>query len=139
MISQQELSGSWGELKGKIKEKWGQITDNELTQAEGNVERIVGMIQRKTGTARREIEDFFDQAVGNANDVMGRVASTAQNYAQQASQAVSQGYDQVSDQVQQGYEQAEEMIRTRPAESLTVAFGAGIVTGILVTLMMRSR
>ena len=138
MISQQELTGSWTQLKGRIKDKWGQLTDNELTQAEGNVERLVGMIQQRTGTARREIEDFLDQAISEGSNMANRVAKTAQQYTQQASEAVSQGYDQMSDQVQQGYEQAEEMIRTRPAESLSVAFGAGIVTGILVTLMMRS-
>lgn len=138
MISQQELTGGWTQLKGKIKEKWGQITDNDLAQGEGNVEQLVGMLQRKTGTARRDIEEFMDKAMSEGGNLMNRAASAAQNYASQASEAVSQGYEQVSNQVQQGYEQAEEMIRNRPTESLSVAFGAGIVTGILVTLLMRS-
>jgi uncharacterized protein YjbJ (UPF0337 family) len=149
MISQQELTGGWTQLKGKIKERWGQLTDNDLSQAEGNVEQLVGMIQRKTGTARRDIEDFMERAVSDGSNMANRVASKAQEYAQQASDAVSKGYQQASEAVSQryedvaervheGYEQAEEMIRARPAESLTVAFGAGIITGILVALMMRS-
>lgn len=137
MISQQELTGGWTQLKGKIKEKWGQITDNDLTQAEGSVERIIGLIQRKTGTQRREVEEFFDEAVANASDLASRFASTAQDYAKQASDAVSQGYDEVADRVQKSYEQAEDMIRTRPAESLSVAFGAGVIAGVLVALLLR--
>lgn len=137
MISEQELTGGWTQIKGKIKEKWGQITDNELTQAEGSVEKLVGLLQRKTGTARREAEEFIEHAMSDGAKTLNRAASAAQNYASQATEAVSQGYEQVSHQVQQGYEQAEDLIRTRPAESLSVAFGAGIVTGILVTLMMR--
>lgn len=138
MISQKELKGGWGQLKGKIKEKWGQVTDNELMQAEGNVEGLIGMIQRKTGTARREIEEFFDEAVEAASKSASPLAATAQNYAQQASEAMSQGYEQITDRVQQGYKQTEELVRSRPAESLSVAFGAGIVTGILTTLLIRS-
>jgi uncharacterized protein YjbJ (UPF0337 family) len=138
MISQKELKGGWGQLKGKIKEKWGQVTDNELMQAEGNVEGLIGMIQRKTGTARREIEEFIDEAVEAASKSAIPLAATAQNYAQQASEAMSQGYEQITDRVQQGYKQTEELVRSRPAESLSVAFGAGIVTGILTTLLIRS-
>jgi len=137
MISHQELQGNWNQLKGQIKSKWGQLTDNDLSQAEGNVERLVGMIQQKTGTARREVEEFFDRCVSDGSNLANRVASTARQYTQQAGDAISQGYDDVAQQMQQGYEQAEEVIRSRPTESLSVAFGAGIVTGILVTLLMR--
>ena len=149
MISQQELRGGWNQIKGQLKEKWGQLTDNDLTQAEGNVEKLVGVIQQKTGAARREVEAFFDQCVEEGSNMANRMASTAkqyaqqagdtaQKYAQQAGDVMSQGYEQVSSRVQEGYEEAEEMIRARPAESLSVAFGAGIITGILVTLLMRS-
>ena len=138
MISQQELQGSWNQLKGRIKDKWGQLTDNDLTQAEGNVERLIGMIQQKTGAARRDVEAFFDQTVAEGNNLAQRVASTARQFAHDAGDTVSQTYDDVSEQVQQRYEQAEEVIRARPAESLSVAFGAGLVTGIVVTLLMRS-
>jgi uncharacterized protein YjbJ (UPF0337 family) len=138
MISQQELVGGWNQIKGQLKEKWGQLTDSELNQAEGNVERLVGMIQQRTGAARREVEAFFDQFAKDGANTASRVASTARQYAQQAGDALNRGYEDVSERVQEGYEQAEEMIRSRPAESLSVAFGAGIITGILVTLLMRS-
>jgi len=137
MISHQELQGNWNQLKGQIKNKWGQMTDSDLSQAEGNVEKLVGMIQQKTGTARREVEEFFDGCVSDGSNLANRVASSARQYTQQAGDALAQGYDDVSQQMQQGYEQAEEVIRSRPTEALSVAFGAGIITGILVTLLMR--
>lgn len=137
MITQQELSGKWNQIKGQIKSKWGQLTDNELVGAEGNVEKLVGVIQQKTGAARREVEEFFDKYASEASNMASRVAATAREYTQQAGEAVSEGYQEVAHQVQQGYEQAEQVIRARPGESLSVAFGAGIVTGILVMLLMR--
>lgn len=138
MISQQELQGSWNQLRGQIKNKWGQLTDNDLTQAEGNVERLVGMIQQKTGAARREVEAFFDQAMSEGSNMAQRVANSTRQFAQDAGDAVSQAYGDMSERVQEGYEQAEELVRSRPTESLSVAFGAGLITGIVVTLLMRS-
>ncbi len=149
MISQQELRGGWNQIKGQIKNKWGQLTDNDLTQAEGNVEKLVGVIQQKTGVARREVEEFFDRWAQEGSNTASKVANqamnyaqqagdTAKQYAQQAGEMVSQGYDDMAQRMQQGYEEAEEMIRSRPGESLSVAFGAGLITGILVTLLMRS-
>lgn len=137
MISQQELAGSWNQIKGQIKSHWGALTDNDLTQAEGNVEKLVGVIQQKTGTARREIEEFFDQCVDQGSNFANRVASTARQYGDQVGDALTQGYVDVSRRAQEGYDQAEDMIRARPGESLSVAFGAGIITGILVSLLMR--
>jgi uncharacterized protein YjbJ (UPF0337 family) len=137
MISHQELAGNWNSLKGQIKSKWGQLTDNDLTQAEGNVEKLVGMIQQKTGSARREVEELLDQWISDGSSLANRATASARQYAQQAGDAVAQGYDEVAQHVQEGYEQAEEVIRARPTEALSVAFGAGIITGIVVTLLMR--
>jgi len=159
MISHQELEGHWNQIKGQIKRKWGQLTDNELTQGEGNVEKLVGIIQQKTGAARRDVEEFFNRFTADSENAANRAATVARDYAQQAGEAVAAGYQQASDavskgyqqatdamgkgyedvsnQVKEGYEQAENAIRSRPGEALTVAFGAGIITGIMVTLLMR--
>lgn len=54
--STQKWDGRWDQLKGKIKQVWGTITDDELTQAEGDYERTIGLLKEKTGLAREEIE-----------------------------------------------------------------------------------
>ena len=52
MVNQQTLQGNWNELKGKLREKWGQLTNEDLQVAQGNVDQLIGLIQRKTGEAR---------------------------------------------------------------------------------------
>jgi uncharacterized protein YjbJ (UPF0337 family) len=47
--------GRWDQLKGRIKKLWGQITDNELKQAEGDYQRTVGLIKERTGETEEEI------------------------------------------------------------------------------------
>jgi len=39
--------------------------------------------------------------------------------------------------LEEGYEEAQEMVRSRPLESLTAAFGAGLIAGVLVSLLLR--
>ena len=58
-INAQELQGQWNRLKGQVKEKWGQLTDDDLQISGGNVDQLVGRIQQKTGVARDQIEKFL--------------------------------------------------------------------------------
>src|SRR5579859_7977118 len=104
MISQQEFQGHWNQLKGQVKEKWGQLTDNDLTSVEGNLEKLVGLIQQKTGTARREVENFFDNCVSQSTATANRLAQTAQEYMHGASESVAAGYEDLSNRIQRGYE-----------------------------------
>ncbi|MCB0487213.1 MAG: CsbD family protein [Cyclobacteriaceae bacterium] len=51
-----EFKGNWNELKGKLKQKYGQLTDDDLSFAEGKEEELIGRIQRKLGKTRDEIQ-----------------------------------------------------------------------------------
>jgi len=48
----QKWQGRWEQLKGKAKSLWGNLTDDELTETQGDYERLVGAIKEKTGKTR---------------------------------------------------------------------------------------
>ncbi len=48
--------GAWKRLKGDVRAQWGELNDDELEQAKGNSEKMIGLIQQKTGEARGDIE-----------------------------------------------------------------------------------
>ena len=50
------VSGNWKQVRGKVKEKWGQLTDDEIDQLEGNSEQLAGTLQKRYGIARDEAE-----------------------------------------------------------------------------------
>jgi uncharacterized protein YjbJ (UPF0337 family) len=50
-----EIKGNWNQLKGKIKQKWSGVTDDDLTYVEGKEDELVGRLQEKTGKTREEI------------------------------------------------------------------------------------
>ncbi len=50
-----EIKGNWNVMKGNLKQKYADLTDDDLTYAEGKEEELVGRIQKKTGKTREEV------------------------------------------------------------------------------------
>ena len=139
MINQQTLQGNWNEIKGKLRTKWGQLTNDELQVFDGNVDRLVGLIQRKTGEARNSVENFLEEVSANGASSFSQATETVREYAHQAAEKIQEGSKQAADTMRQGYEEAEKVVRQRPAESIAVCFAAGVLVGVFVGFMLRSR
>ncbi len=137
MINQQTLRGHWHDLTGRLREKWGQLNDDELEQFKGSTAQLVGFIQRKTGAARNEIEQFLEEATHEGAASISQAAEQTQAHAESAVDWVAHATDALSERVRDGYESAEDMVRRRPNESIAMAFGAGLVAGVLVALLVR--
>ena len=50
------FAGQWKQLKGEVKTRWGKLTDDDLAQAEGNYDKLLGAIQERYGYARDRAE-----------------------------------------------------------------------------------
>jgi uncharacterized protein YjbJ (UPF0337 family) len=132
MIDQGVLQGRWTQIRGKLREKWGQLTDDDVARFDGNVEQLVGKIQRKTGEAKQSVEHFLEELASDGASVMQR----AEAYAHQAADQVRDTTQKVRDGVEQGYARAEGMVQSRPAESVMMAFGCGLAVGVGITLLL---
>ena len=55
-----EIKGSWNELKGKIKQAYGDLTDDDLTYEEGKDDETLGKLQKKTGKTRDELVKWIN-------------------------------------------------------------------------------
>jgi len=53
-MNEQVLKGRWTELKGKAKEKWGRLSNDELEQIDGNVDQLIGALQQRYGLVQEE-------------------------------------------------------------------------------------
>ncbi len=60
-MNKDQVEGKWREFSGKIKEKWGQLTDDELTEVEGNIDQLAGKIQQRYGGTREDIRRELDK------------------------------------------------------------------------------
>ncbi len=61
-MNELRIKGNWNELKGKVKEQWGRLTDDDLDQIEGESDQLIGAIQKHYGRsvdeAKREVKEW---------------------------------------------------------------------------------
>jgi len=149
-INAQELQGQWNSLRGRVKEKWGQLTDDDLQMHGGNIDQLVGRIQQRTGEGRESIERFLTDLTSKGSSTIAQTAEAVGNYAHQATDRLRDQYGRLSnqardqygyvaDRAREGYDQAQDMVRHNPAQSIAAAFGVGLAVGLVVGLALRSR
>lgn len=54
-MSAEQLKGNWNQFKGKLKQAWGDLTDDELKKVEGKRDELVGLLQKKYGKTKDEV------------------------------------------------------------------------------------
>ncbi len=90
------IEGKWKQAKGSFREKWGDLTDNELEETAGKKDRLVGLLQEKYGMARDRAENALDSWAGRHeegsldsvwNDVSGRWTELVGNFKEQYGKA----------------------------------------------------
>lgn len=57
-----EIKGDWNIAKGKLKQKWAKLTDDDLQYVEGKHEELMGRIQKRTGETREAVEKALKEA-----------------------------------------------------------------------------
>lgn len=65
-MNEDRIEGNWKQLKGRMKAKWGELTDDDLDVAAGNRDYLVGKLQERYGIARDQAErrvDEFDRSL----------------------------------------------------------------------------
>lgn len=59
------LEGQWKQIKGRIKQQWGRLTDDELDQMSGSYDELAGVIQERYGYSREEAMNELDMFLDN--------------------------------------------------------------------------
>lgn len=62
IMSTLEMKGNWNVIKGKLKQKWAKLTDDDLRFVEGKEEELVGRIQKRTGERAEKVREAIDEA-----------------------------------------------------------------------------
>jgi len=61
MATKLELKGNWNQLKGKLKQKYGQLTDDDLSFSEGKEDELFGRLQQKLGKTKEAIRGEIEK------------------------------------------------------------------------------
>nr|WP_236018724.1 CsbD family protein [Hymenobacter sp. BT559] len=80
------IKGNWDEIKGKLKQQYAQLTDEDLTYTEGKGDELLGRLQDKLGKGKSEVTKIINDLTGKGDSV-----------ADKAKDAVNKGADAAKD------------------------------------------
>ncbi len=139
ITTKEEAQGTWNQLAGAVKTKYAQITGDDLAGVNGNIQQLAGLIQKKTGKAREEIDEFLRSVSGTAATTVGRISEAASDMATKATETLHDGYVYARETSRDGIKAATETVQHRPGESMLLAMGIGVVAGLIIGTTMCGR
>ena len=71
-MNQDQFKGRWSQFIGELKKKWGQFTDDDLLQIEGNYDKFIGTVQTRYGDRKDEVKKWLDQWYQNDEALTSR-------------------------------------------------------------------
>ena len=60
-MTREQFKGQWNQFKGELKKQWGQFTDDDLMQIEGDYDKFIGSLQERYGEQKEEVRRWVDQ------------------------------------------------------------------------------
>ena len=71
-MEKQEIKGTWNEMKGKLKQKYGELTDDDLTYAEGKEDELYGRLQQRLWKTKEQIKEEKKLSVKKVIDMSAK-------------------------------------------------------------------
>lgn len=60
-MNQDIFEGKWKEMRGQVKEWWGELTDDDLDRVDGKKDQLVGLLQKKYGYSKEQAKEEFNR------------------------------------------------------------------------------
>ncbi len=155
------FDSSWNQIKGKLRQKYGQLTDDDLNFAEGKGEELLGRLQSKLGmnsadmnrmlndlkgtlsegassmrgkmeSAKAKAGDMVDDVKARATEAVGDLRSAASAKAEEFKGQAGEAYEEARQKALSLHQEGEEYVRQKPREALFTALAAGFIVGLLL-------
>lgn len=91
------IAGNWDEIKGKLKQQYAQLTDEDLVYAEGKGDELIGKLQDKLGKGKSEITKMINDLIGKSDDIAAKAKDAASKGIYAAKDVVNRGADAAKD------------------------------------------
>ena len=135
------VEGDWKRMKGKVKEQWGRLTDDDLTTIGGRREQLEGKIQERYGYAkdqvRREIDDWYRSTAlatnGDADELADQIEAIRtdiQSLTSTVGRIANKQLGRAQDKAVEAARNAEDAIRQNPVSAMAIAAGLGFLFGV---------
>ena len=148
------FDGSWNKIKGTLKQKYAQLTDDDLLFVEGKSGELLGRLQTKLGLSEHGVTVLLAEIKGSATnfagnvrekvgEFVGDVKARVSDVSARVGEAVGDAKDKVAGVAGEAYDHARQSVRTlqgraedyviqQPVQALLTALAVGFVAGLLI-------
>ncbi len=138
-INQQTLERYWNEIRAKLQQRWSELNKEDLQRARASVEQLVTLVQEKTGTSREQVRRYLDELTSNLRSALSSSSQQARELGQSVQQRSQESMREASEAVRAAYIQTGRTVRRHPVESVAIGFATGLLSGIVLSTLLRSR
>jgi uncharacterized protein YjbJ (UPF0337 family)/ElaB/YqjD/DUF883 family membrane-anchored ribosome-binding protein len=135
------IEGDWKRMKGKVKEQWGRLTDDDLTAIGGRRDQLEGKIQERYGYAkdqvRKEIDHWYRSTAlasnGDTEELAEQIAAIRtdiQSLTSTVGRIANKQLGRAQDKAVEAASNAEDAIRQNPVSAVAIAAGLGFLFGV---------
>jgi uncharacterized protein YjbJ (UPF0337 family) len=128
------IEGNWKQMKGTVKEKWGKLTDDDLTLINGRRDQLEGKIQERYGfakdQARKEIEDWYRSIESDLAEQIEAIRADIQTLTSTIARIANKQIGRAQDRAIEAANDADDAIRRNPLSAVAIALGLGFVYGV---------
>ena len=129
------LEGDWKQLRGKVKARWGKLTDDDLAVIKGRRDELEGKIQERYGyaksQARREIEDWYRSTESHLADEIDTIRTEIQNLTSTVGRIANKQIGRAQVRATEAAHEAEAAITRNPLTAIAIAVGLGFLLGVI--------
>jgi uncharacterized protein YjbJ (UPF0337 family) len=129
------IEGNWKQMRGRVKERWGKLTDDDLTAIAGRRDQLEGMIQERYGyakeRARREIEDWLHSIESNLAEQLESLRSGIEELSSTVERIAKEQLPRARSRATDALTDAEEAVKRNPLVVVAIVLGLGLLIGAL--------
>ena len=137
------FDGSWNKIKGKLKQKYAQFTDDDLLFVEGKGEELLGRLQAKLGLSETALLDLLhglkESAMSLGENVREKVSEAAARVGEvvgdakaKVTEAAGEAYDHARESARKFQGKAANFVVQQPVKALLTALAVGFLAGFLI-------
>ena len=130
------FDGTWNKIKGKLKQKYAQLTDDDLVFVEGKSGELLGRLQSKLGLTEDAVVGVLTELKASAstfaNDVREKVGEVVGDVKAKVTEAAGDAYDHARQGARTLQSKAEDYVIEQPIQALLTALAVGFVAGLLI-------
>lgn len=129
------VEGNWKQIKGRVKERWGKLTDDDLTTIAGRRDQLEGMIQERYGYARQRVRNEVDEwsrSLGSSlEEQIASLRSGIETLSSTVEHIVHEQFPRARSTAEEALNDAEEAFKRNPLVVIAIALGLGFLIGVI--------